>query len=108
MHIEFLYWEDCPSHERALEILREVLAAEGVDAQVQIRRIDTDDEAQTERFLGSPTIRIDGIDIDPAAGEQSFYALSCRAYTRDDGRISPLPPAEMIRRAVRAARPGTA
>src|SRR5919198_151325 len=103
MHIEFLYWEECPSHERALEILREVLAAEGAAADVQLRRVDTDEQAQAERFLGSPTIRIDGVDIDPAATQQPYYALTCRAYTRDDGRISPLPPVEMIRRAIRAA-----
>lgn len=104
MRIEFLYWEECPSHEEALARLREVLASEGVEAEIEIRRIETEEQAQAERFIGSPTIRINGIDIDPTAERQTFYSLTCRAYTREDGRISPLPPVEMIRRAVQAAR----
>ena len=103
MHIEFLYWEECPSHEEALARLREVLAEEGVKAEIEVRRIDTEEQAQAERFIGSPTIRINGVDIDPAAERQTFYSLTCRAYTRDDGRISPLPPVETIRRAIHAA-----
>jgi hypothetical protein len=103
MEIQFLYYEDCPSHDTALERLRSVMAEEGVEADAEIIKVETDQEAQQLRFTGSPTILIDGEDIDPPSPE-AHYALTCRAYRLDDGRISPLPSPEMIRRALRAAR----
>ncbi len=102
MRITFLYFEDCPSHEAALARLRQVMAEEGVQAEIEIVKVETDEQAQSRHFVGSPTILIDGQDIDPLpAGIQ--YALTCRAYQLEDGRISPLPPADMIRRALRKA-----
>ncbi len=100
--ITFMYFEDCPSHEAALARLHQVIAEEGVAAEVEVIRVETDEEAVRHRFTGSPTILVEGRDIDPpATGAQ--YALACRAYRREDGRITPLPPVELIRRALRAA-----
>ena len=100
MRIEFLYWDECPSHERALDRLREVLAEEGVPAPVEILRIETDDQARALRFPGSPTIRIDGADIAPPRDLPD--GLTCRVYHTEDGRVTPLPTKEQIRRALRA------
>jgi hypothetical protein len=62
--------------------------------EVEIRRVDTDAEAERERFVGSPTIRIDGADVVPPGEEPP--ALTCRVYHRRDGRISPTPdPADL-------------
>lgn len=104
MHIEFLYWEDCPSHEQALARLRAVLREEAVEVPVEVIHIDTEEQAATRQFPGSPTIRINGVDIQPP-GENPI-GLSCRVYFTDDGRVTPLPSAEMIRRAVRTAARG--
>jgi hypothetical protein len=101
MKIRFLYSADCPSYEDALHRLRSVLEEEGVAADVEILRVDTVEEAQRERFVGSPTIIVDGHDICPT--EDSRYGLACRAYALEDGRVSPLPSLAMIRRAIRAA-----
>lgn|SRR5574341_611358 len=102
MRIEFLYWEDCPSHEQALARLRAVLREEAVEVPVEVIHIDTEEQAATRQFPGSPTIRINGVDIQPPGANP--IGLSCRVYLTDDGRVSPLPTAEMIRRAVRTAR----
>jgi hypothetical protein len=102
MDICFLYFEDCPSHDRALERLQQVLAEEQVEASIEIIAIETDEQAQQWHFTGSPTILINDQDIDPP--NHSQYALACRAYQRDDGRISPLPPVSKIRQAVQAAK----
>lgn len=102
MKIRFLYSEDCPSHEEALQRLRDVLGEEGIAADVEIVPIDTFEEAEREHFPGSPTIMIDDHDICPT--QSSHYAPSCRAYVLEDGRISPLPSVDMIRRAVNAAK----
>ena len=101
--IEFLYFEDCPSHEAALALLREVLAEAQVSAPVEIIRVETDEEAQSYTFYGSPTIRIDGNDIAPLPEGMDQPALTCRGYRRADGRISPLPPRELIKAALHAA-----
>lgn len=102
LEIEFQFFADCPSHEAALQRLKAVLAEAG--ARAQIRVVEVTEEAQARRlsFWGSPTILINGNDIaPPPPGAQP--GLACRAYRLDDGRISPLPTAAMIRRALRRA-----
>jgi hypothetical protein len=100
--IEFFYWEECPSHERALAILREVMAEEGITAPIDVVEVKTEDEAQRHHFYGSPTIHINGRDIVPPLEDAGEPSLTCRAYRRADGRISPLPPREQIVAALRA------
>jgi len=101
--VEFLYWADCPSHERALALLREVMTEEQIQAPVEIVEVKTEAEAQQYKFYGSPTIRIDGADIAPLTEYSVQPSLTCRAYRRADGRISPLPPRDSIVAAFRQA-----
>ena len=100
MGVSFLYYEECPSHDLALERLREVMAEESTPGEVEVFKVETEDQARQLRFVGSPTIRVDGQDIDPPS--DSRYALTCRVYHLKDDRISPLPSKDMIRRALRA------
>jgi hypothetical protein len=101
--VELLWWEGCPSTERALDAVREALAEIGLDdVQVRMREIQTDEDAQNARFLGSPTILIDGEDIVPGAADEQI-GLSCRVYRQRDGRISPLPDPDDLREALRRA-----
>ena len=103
MNVELLWWEGCPSTERALEAVREALAELGLsDVEVHAREIETDDEARSAGFVGSPTILIDGVDVVPAAAEEQI-GLSCRVYRRRDGRISPTPDPDDLREALRRA-----
>jgi hypothetical protein len=107
MRVSFLYYEECPSHEQALERLRKVMAEEGISREVEVLEVETEDQARELRFVGSPTIRVEGKDIDPPS--DSRYVLTCRAYRLEDDRISPLPSRGMIRRALRSvtkSRPG--
>ncbi len=96
LKVEFFYWADCPSHERALALLLEVMAEERIQAPLEIVEVKTEAEAQQYKFYGSPTIRIAGGDIDPLPEDSVQTGLTCRAYRRADGRISPLPPRELI------------
>ena len=102
MEVTFLYFEDCPSHAEALERLQHVLTQEGMEAEIEIVKVESDEQAGHLRFTGSPTILIDRQDIDPPPAG-SHYGLACRVYHLEDGRISPLPSLTMIRRAVRKA-----
>ena len=103
MDIQFLYFEDCPSHEQALARLRQAMAEEGIEEEIEIIKVETDEQAEQWRFTGSPTILINGIDIDLPPAD-AFVALTCRVYLWDDGRFSPLPSPDMIRSAFRSTR----
>jgi hypothetical protein len=99
MTVEFLFWEGCPSHPKALAELRAAMSELGLDpAVISVREIRTESDAERERFIGSPTIRIDGTDIQAVEGES--YGLSCRVYRRRDGRISPTPDPGVLREAL--------
>lgn len=104
MHVELLFWEGCPSHPQALAELRTTMVELGLDpAEVIVREISTEDEARRERFVGSPTIRVNGTDVRPPAPDEP-WALTCRVYYRRDGRVSPTPDPQDLRDALRAAR----
>jgi hypothetical protein len=98
--VELLYWEGCPSHPDALVQLRRILEEEHVDANVELVEVLSDEQAQRDRFPGSPTIRIDGEDVAPSANGEPF-SLTCRIYRTRDGRVSAIPDPEDIRAAVR-------
>ena len=99
MRIELFYWEGCPSYPEALELLEGMLAERGLDVAVELRRVETDEEAQALGFPGSPTIRIDGRDVDPV-GAAARPALTCRIYYLPDGRVSPIPSRRQLEEAL--------
>lgn len=101
--VEFLFWEDCPSHPAARKLLREVMEELGLEAPVHEIEVVTDEDAARLAFPGSPTIRVNGTDVDPAGAAQMGTALTCRVYILEGRRFSPVPSKEMIRRALRAA-----
>jgi hypothetical protein len=98
--VEFLYWAGCPSHPEARELLEEVLRGRDVDVPIQVREVRTQEEARELGFPGSPTIRVDGRDVDPG-GESEPPSLSCRIYHLPNGRVSPVPTREQIEEALR-------
>ena len=101
--VEFLWWEGCPSHPRALAELREAMSATGLDpAAIEVREVRSEEDAVRERFTGSPTIRVNSRDLLPgSAGEP--VGLSCRVYRLRDGRASPTPDPDDVRDALQSA-----
>ena len=93
--VELLWWEGCPSTDAALAMVREEMSAVGLDPEgVDVREVSTDEDAEREEFVGSPTIRVDGRDVQPLPDEP--IGLACRVYRTGDGRVAPLPdPAEV-------------
>ena len=104
MKVEVLYVAECPSHRAAVKLVREVLAAQGVAAEIQEMLVKDGGMATELRFPGSPTIRINGRDVAGEPQKARSYALSCRLYSGSEQ--AGLPPAEMIHRAVLEARLG--
>ena len=96
MKVELLWWEGCPSYPEARELLEDVLAGR---AEIEMREVHSDEEAAALGFPGSPTILVDGRDVDPA-GAHGQPSLSCRIYHLPDGRISPVPSREQLEEAL--------
>ena len=102
MRAELLWWAGCPSTERAHELLAEALEHNGLDpAAIEMREIGTERDAERERFTGSPTIRLNGVEVAPEPGEP--VGLSCRVYRTRDGHTSPVPDPLDIDAAVKGA-----
>ena len=98
--IEFLTWDGCPSSGEAREVLDGVLDFFDIPAEVTVVEVTTQEDAEQLRFPGSPTIRIDGQDVDPA-GADARPSLSCRVYRRPNGSVSPLPSEFQIQSALK-------
>jgi hypothetical protein len=93
MSVELLYFDGCPNVEGYLPHLRELITAAGRHDHVQLRRISNGADARTERFLGSPSVRVDGRDVDPTAANRTDFGMSCRVYASPDG-MTGAPPDE--------------
>jgi hypothetical protein len=103
--VELLWWEECPSWERATELVKAEMEALGLDpGDLVVTEVRTDDAAQRRRFVGSPTVLVDGADIQPPAEDP--VGLTCRVYRHRDGRVSPLPDREDVRDALATALEG--
>ena len=85
MTVEVLYFEGCPNYEALLPHLRDLLRAVGVSTDVELVRVEDSDVAERERFLGSPTLRIDGEDVEPGADRRTDYGLKCRVFQTSNG-----------------------
>jgi hypothetical protein len=100
MKIEVLYVPNCPNHAVALERLREVLAGESLEADLNEVLVSSAAMAHSLKFPGSPTIRINGSDIEPQEGETASFGLMCRLYADGSGA----PCRRSLRDAIRRAR----
>ena len=104
MEITLLYFDSCPNWRVADELL-DRLAHEHQDVTVHRRIVDTQEEAERVRFVGSPTILIDG--VDPWAPEGAPVGLSCRMFTTPDG-LRGSPTWDQLKAAAASRRQGTA
>lgn len=100
MRVEVLFLDGCPNHEPLLARVPAVLRAAGVDAELVSRRVASEQEARALRFLGSPTVRVEGRDVEPAAATRSDYGLKCRLYRSAEG-VSGQPSDQLIVAAAR-------
>src|SRR5712691_7045294 len=96
MQIDILYFEGCPHHAPTVARVKQIATDMGLTGSVTEVQITTPEEALQRGFLGSPTVLVNGVDIDPHASQQVSYGLSCRVYPG----VSGLPPDGMIRAAL--------
>lgn len=102
--IEVMVFDGCPNIDVALARARAAVTDANVPALVQLVRVASDEDAKRQRFLGSPTVRVDGADIDPSAKGRDDFGLQCRVYAVE-GHLEGAPPAEWITAALRGESP---
>jgi hypothetical protein len=100
--VEILYFDGCPNYEPARALVEQVAAELQLDPPVDLVEVVDPDAAAALRFLGSPTIRVDGHDIEPGAEERHEFTLSCRVYRTARG-FSGQPDQAWIREALSGA-----
>lgn len=99
MKIEFLYFDGCPSYKKAEKSLEEVIAELRIKSEMVKINVTNNQMAKRYRFIGSPTIRINGKDLVEEKGT-SPYKRGCRIYLTKQG-IKGVPDKEMIKKALR-------
>ena len=99
MKIEVMYFQGCPNHHATVEQVIKALSAERITSPVQEIEVRDDSAAQALGFLGSPSVRVNGLDIEPAARIAQRTGFGCRTYV-ENGHRSGTPSVEMIRKAL--------
>jgi hypothetical protein len=100
--IELLYFDGCPTYELVRQIVEELLRETGGRAEIRTTKVASDAQARQLKFIGSPTLRIDGRDVDPVPETAAQYGLKCRVYATDGGLVA-YPPREMVLAALKEA-----
>ena len=83
--VEILYFDGCPNHEAAQELVERISSELGLEPELRLVNVPDEEAARRLRFLGSPTVRVGGRDVDPHADERDDYVLSCRVYRTESG-----------------------
>jgi hypothetical protein len=99
VHVDVLTFKGCRNVEAATALVRELVDELGVEADLHETRVEGPEEAQRLRFLGSPTIRVDGRDVEPGASVRREYVLACRVYQTGQGAAG-VPDREWVRDAL--------
>ena len=96
MQIDILYFDGCPNHLPTTELVRNVVRTLGLDATIREVEVRDAKEAARLRFFGSPTVQVNGQDVDPAVRNRVDYSFSCRMYGRSGS-----PPRSLLEQALR-------
>jgi hypothetical protein len=100
--VEIFYFEGCENHEGTRALVERVAAELKVEPEIALVQVADAEAAVQRRFLGSPTVRVDGRDVEPGAEKRSDFGLSCRVYRSEHG-FSGQPDAGWVREALSKA-----
>jgi len=99
VQIEVLGFAGCPNTAPTVELVKRVVATTRVEAVVEHIEVETPEQVEIMRFLGSPTVRVNGRDVEPGADDRDDYVFSCRIY-RNQGGVSGQPDERWLRAAL--------
>ncbi|MBX6311451.1 MAG: cation transporter [Isosphaeraceae bacterium] len=102
MRVQVLYFQDCPNHLPTVGLVKDAVAGLGLDAPVEEIEVKRPDEAQRLQFLGSPSVRVNGVDIEPAARGRTDFGFCCRTYNGQG-----IPPRALVEQALKGCGPSS-
>lgn len=100
--VELLWCDGCPNYRKTFGMIEGVAIELGVEASIKMVQVEDETIGRRYGFPGSPTVRVDGHDIEPSSGPCEDYTLRCRVYTVD-GHLTGLPERSWLRDALAAA-----
>ncbi len=103
VQIDILGFEGCPNVALAQELVEAVVHSEGIEARVNYIEVDSIEKAERLRFLGSPTVQVNGTDIEASRQGDEQFSYSCRVYRVED-KATGVPPESLVREAIRSAK----
>ena len=95
-------FSECPNAAPAIALVKKIGQELAIEPELRVVHVIDFDAARRERFLGSPTIRVDGHDVEPGADDRDDYSLSCRLYRTEAG-LSGGPDGASVRSAIEQA-----
>ena len=101
LRVELLYVRDCPNHLPTLRIVKDVLRESGLPLDVIEIEIASARQAETYAFPGSPTVRVDGSDVESGLSGLTSFGVSCRSYVVN-GKRQGIPDRDWIVKAIRS------
>lgn len=93
--VELLYFDGCSGYEELRPRLERLLTERGLRDSLELLPVTTLEEAKEQQFLGSPTVRVDGRDVEPMAADRADFGMKCRLYAAAAGIVHS-PPDELI------------
>lgn len=99
LDIAILSFDGCPSQKSALNLVRRLVREHGVKATIRAVDVPDGKAAIKYHFFGSPTIQVNGVDVEPSMRNVKEYGLACRLYM-NKGTMRGMPPAEMVEKAI--------
>ena len=97
--VELLSIPGCPHHDAARELVERIAVEAGIGANLRLVEIASLADAERIRFLGSPSVRVNGHDVEPGADDRETFTLACRVYRTASG-LSGTPSEEWLRSAL--------
>jgi glutaredoxin len=102
MLVEILYFDGCPNCQAVRELVERVITELAISPEIRLVEVPDTDTAERLHFLGSPTVRVDGNDIEPGADARDRFMHACRVYRTPSG-LSGRPDERWLRDALGSA-----
>ena len=100
MQVDILYFDGCPNRQPTADLVRDVVRTLGVYATIREVEVRDAADAARLRFFGSPTVQVNGQDVELAVGSRVDYSFSCRMYGRSGS-----PPRALVEQALQQGTP---
>lgn len=80
VRIEVLVRPDCANRPMAVAVVERAIAAAGVPVEMEVVDLETEEQGKDLRCLGSPSVLVDGMDVEPGANGRRDFTIACRLY----------------------------